>query len=55
VLFAFYAVKCLLSGGHDDVIRREGDRIRLECCECHRKTAGWQIGSKNEDHATQQQ
>jgi hypothetical protein len=49
VLLAFLAVKCLLNGGHDDVIRREGDRIRLECCECHRKTVGWHIGIAKHD------
>jgi hypothetical protein len=35
--------RCLLTG-HDDLIRRESDRMYLECCECGRHTRGWEVG-----------
>ena len=34
--------RCLLMG-HEDLIARESDRIYLECCDCGRRTVGWQL------------
>ena len=34
---------CCLLMGHDDLIRREFDRIYLECSDCGRSTRGWTL------------
>lgn len=45
--FPRFTLRCLLMG-HDDLIRRECDRIYLECSDCGRATRGWTLGrSKN--------
>lgn len=41
--FAWVSIRCLLLG-HDDLIRRESDRMYLECCDCGRATRGWTLG-----------
>jgi hypothetical protein len=38
---------CFLMG-HDDLIRREGDRIYLECCDCGRETHGWTLARREQ-------
>ena len=40
--FGRFSIGCLLLG-HDDLIRREPDRMYLECCECGRTTPGWTL------------
>jgi hypothetical protein len=37
------SVRCLLMG-HADLIRRESDRMYVECSECGRATRGWTLG-----------
>jgi hypothetical protein len=39
--------RCFLMG-HDDLIRREGDRIYLECRDCGRETRGWTVGRRQQ-------
>lgn len=38
-----FPLRCLLMG-HDDLIRRDFDRIYLECSDCGRATRGWTLG-----------
>jgi hypothetical protein len=39
-----FSMRCLLIG-HDDLIRRECNRMYLECCDCRRTTRGWTLGA----------
>lgn len=41
-----FSFRCLLMG-HEDLIRRESDRMYLECCECSRTTCGWTVDRVN--------
>jgi hypothetical protein len=35
-------LRCLLRG-HSDLLRFEKDRLYVECMDCRRQTAGWDI------------
>lgn len=38
-----FSIRCLLMG-HDDLVRRESERMYLECTDCGRATRGWMLG-----------
>ena len=38
--------------GHEDWVRREPDRLYLECFECGRKTPGWSLAKCHQGHNT---
>jgi hypothetical protein len=38
------SIRCLLTG-HEDLIRRDSDRMYLECSDCGRTTRGWTLGA----------
>jgi hypothetical protein len=38
----FFSIRCLLQG-HDDMMAREPERLRLRCNHCGRETSGWPL------------
>ena len=47
-----FSLRCLLMG-HDDLIRRDVDRMYLECFDCGRATRGWTLGDGSRRAAPQ--